>query len=308
MLPFRRLSVLNCTQSAAFTTPRSPLRVANISYLRPVQQLNTRPVQLQDTYVLRRPPLRIRTFSHFSPRNIRRTYFPSGRPDTWSRNSGFGGFFNSTKRRFNSLPPSVIIWTILGLNGVVYILWNVGFNAARGGDPTLLVSLNKNFTLSWTNWKEGRIWSVLTSCFSHEGHRHIFMNALTFYFMAPPVLQILGNASFLALYIGGGVASSLITLFTNEMVFRNHHSVHGANSGAIYAVISFMACVAPRASFLIFGIIPVPAWGCVGGLFAYDLYNAVNEHQTGTSEVSHIAGILAGIAYFLRLTGRLPRF
>jgi hypothetical protein len=29
------------------------------------------------------------------------------------------------------------------------------------------------------------------------------MNALTFYFMAPPVLQILGNVSFLALYLGG---------------------------------------------------------------------------------------------------------
>ena len=35
------------------------------------------------------------------------------------------------------------------------------------------------------------------------------MNALTFYFMAPPVLQILGNVSFLALYLGGVVFTIL---------------------------------------------------------------------------------------------------
>lgn len=105
-------------------------------------------------------------------------------------------------------------------------------------------------------------------------------------------------------------------------------------TGAIYSVISFMACVAPRAKFLVFGIIPVPAWGCVTGLFAYDFFNAVTEQvsqptlilshpmmypmmylrtksllqETGISEISHLAGILSGLAYFIRLTGRFPTF
>jgi membrane associated rhomboid family serine protease len=88
-----------------------------------------------------------------------------------------------------------------------------------------------------------------------------------------------------------------------------------------------MACVAPRAKFLVFGIIPVPAWGCVAGLFAYDFFNAVTEKvsqlikcmdilhdkfisfkETGISEISHLAGILSGIAYFVRLSGRFPTF
>ena len=137
------------------------------------------------------------------------------------------------------------------------------------------------------------------------------MNALTFYFMAPPVLQILGNFSFLTLYLGGrilpfwfdrvninqkmsgGIASSVVTIFVNEMVLHQKRVVHGASgmcklisgncwlfdvdAGAIYAVISFMACIAPKAKFLVFGIVPVPAWGCVTGLFAYDLFNAIME-------------------------------
>ena len=32
---------------------------------------------------------------------------------------------------------------------------------------------------------------------------HLFFNGFTFYFMAPHVLGILGNVSFLGLYLGG---------------------------------------------------------------------------------------------------------
>ena len=43
--------------------------------------------------------------------------------------------------------------------------------------------------------------------------------------------------------------------------------------GAIYAVTSFLACVAPTMTFQLYGIIPVPAWLCAVGLFSYDVYS-----------------------------------
>lgn len=46
-------------------------------------------------------------------------------------------------------------------------------------------------------------YTLLTSCFSHEDSMHLFFNGFTFYFMAPHVLGILGNVSFLGLYLGG---------------------------------------------------------------------------------------------------------
>ncbi|KAF8592523.1 hypothetical protein K439DRAFT_1625883 [Ramaria rubella] len=247
----------------------------------------------------------IRHFSQSSILCIRRTYFPNKRTDQdYKKNESA---FTQAKRAINALPSNVILWTVLGLNGVVYLLWNVGiFKAKNEGDMSVLIGLQKNFTLSWDNWKDGRFWTLLTSCFSNQATTHILMNALTFYFMAPPVLQILGNVSFLTLYLGGGIASSMVTLFANEIVLHKRRVVHGA-SGAIFAVISFMACVAPTAKFLIFGIIPVPAWGCVAGLFSYDLFNAITERQTGVSEISHLAGMTAGLLYFVRLTGRFPR-
>jgi hypothetical protein len=45
----------------------------------------------------------------------------------------------------------------------------------------------------------------------------------------------------------------------------------------MYSVISFLACVAPTLRFHIYGIIPVPAWLCVTGLFAFDAYSALGN-------------------------------
>jgi hypothetical protein len=46
---------------------------------------------------------------------------------------------------------------------------------------------------------------------------------------------------------------------------------------AIYAVVSFLACVAPKLTFQLYGIIPIPAWLAVIGIFTYDTYSAVSD-------------------------------
>lgn len=45
-------------------------------------------------------------------------------------------------------------------------------------------------------------WTLVTSCFSHKDISHILFNGFTFYFMARPVLHILGSGQFLILYLG----------------------------------------------------------------------------------------------------------
>ena len=46
-------------------------------------------------------------------------------------------------------------------------------------------------------------WTLLTSCFSHMDPTHALFNGLTFYFMAPSVMHLLGNRHFLGLYFLG---------------------------------------------------------------------------------------------------------
>ncbi|KZT72621.1 rhomboid-domain-containing protein [Daedalea quercina L-15889] len=210
-------------------------------------------------------------------------------------------------RWVNGLPESAIIWGILGLNGIVFVMWNWAHVKYRStGDPSGIFSMMRNFTVSAQNLSAGRIWTLLTACFSHEDVSHILVNAFSFYFMAPTVLQILGNTHFLAFYMGAGVVSSLISLYWHNVVqkSRANFSSHGA-SGAIYSIVSLFACVAPRAQILLFAIIPMPAWMFVTGIFLWDGYSAVVDKRNGTDAAGHIGGILAGLAYYRYLRMRM---
>lgn len=89
------------------------------------------------------------------------------------------------------------------------------------GDSTLLRFMLDNFRVDMRNVTSGRMyvdsllpcfrvtnalftrWTLLTSCFSHMEATHALFNGLTFYFMAPSVMQLLGNRHFLALYFLG---------------------------------------------------------------------------------------------------------
>lgn len=131
---------------------------------------------------------------------------------------------------------------------------------------------------------------------------------LGLYFIAPSTVAVLGTASFLGLYLGAGIVSSLVSLVWHRMADRgrtrkSNHGSEGA-SGAIYACLSFFAATFPKTQFLMFFVIPMPAWVAVGGIFAYDLYLSISTPNAKTDSAGHIGGILAGIAFALVRRGR----
>ena len=50
------------------------------------------------------------------------------------------------------------------------------------------------------------------------GLTHLAVNMLSLYFVASPLIQLLGSKRFLWLYIGGGVAASLCSLAYHAIV------------------------------------------------------------------------------------------
>ncbi|TDL29311.1 rhomboid-domain-containing protein [Rickenella mellea] len=197
----------------------------------------------------------------------------------------------------DKIPHNVIVYGILGINGAVYLAWQYAESRRSVGDPSLSIFLSKNLLMAWGNIQQGRIWTVLTSSFSHSTAGHIFMNAFTFYFMAPPVIRFLGNASFLRLYLGGGIIGSIVSLLANKSVRERGGASHGA-SAAIYSVVTFFACAAPTTTFYFFGVLPVPAWMLVSGLFVWDGLSTLSDRRTRTDGAGHVGGMLAGAAYF----------
>ncbi|GBE79270.1 predicted protein [Sparassis crispa] len=190
---------------------------------------------------------------------------------------------------------------------MVFVAWHLAVAKYRTtGDPSTFAFMIQNFTVSMTNIRAGRIWTLLTCCFSHKDTAHLLFNGLTYSFMAPDVMALLGNTRFLSLYLGGGLVSSALSVWWNHSVKKRDepYGSHGA-SGAIYGIISFFACLAPTAKFYVFAVVPIPAWAFVTGIFLWDGFSAVYEKRSGVDTAGHIGGILAGIAYYLRLRYRL---
>ncbi|KAF8707729.1 Rhomboid protein, partial [Rhizoctonia solani] len=169
--------------------------------------------------------------SAFERTPIRRVVRPPQSPFGGGDGNGFVG---QLKRRIDRMNPDHIFYAILGVNGLVFLMWGwAQENLQKFRDPEPLRFMFKHFTTSWNNVLEGRIWTLLTACFSHEMTGHLLVNGMSFWFMAPPVMQILGNSAFLALYLGGGIASSAFSLVWNAVVQHRGGNAHGA-SGAIY--------------------------------------------------------------------------
>ncbi|KAH9853736.1 hypothetical protein C2E23DRAFT_727964 [Lenzites betulinus] len=288
-------------------------RTTLFSALKPRVCLSTTPPTLntlsatRTVHTLRVPPpaLRQQSVWHFLSSRLAQATHRSGISRGAPPGGGYGGGPHGPWQRFrariNAIPSNYIFWGIIGLNGVVFATWNLAWVKYKStGDPSSYLWMRKQFTSSSENLHAGRWWTLVTSCFSHEDGMHILFNGFTYYFMAPLVLSILGNVGFLGLYLGGGLTSSFAGI-----AWRNYHNPHGPTSGshgasgAIYSVISFFACVAPTAQFALFGIIPLPAWAFVTGIFLYDGYSAMHDKRVRTDTAGHIGGLLAGIGYFI---------
>ncbi|GAA5874838.1 hypothetical protein JCM16303_003002 [Sporobolomyces ruberrimus] len=213
---------------------------------------------------------------------------------------------SSWKDRINSIESVWVLGGLIVVNVAVYCAWAYGQElATRFRDASWVKFLQRNFTVSWQNITQGRVWCLLTSAFSHEGTGHLAFNMITLFFMAPPVLAMLGNVGFLSLYLFSGLSASTFSLLFNHYVTQNpYYAAHGA-SGATYGTIAFFAAAMPRATFLLFFVVPVPAWLCVSGLFAWDFYNATSRRGGMTDSAGHVGGIASGLLFFLRKVGRI---
>eukprot|EP01132_Coremiostelium_polycephalum_P003851 gene3851-4798_t len=183
--------------------------------------------------------------------------------------------------------------------------------------------IHDNFTLSLDNFEERPI-TLLTSMFSHRDLSHLFFNMFSLYTIGSGLALTIGSSAFFSLYMISGIVSGLGFLglqryYTEKSKVKNPFSniftlqsfnrpqqVHALGaSGAINGVLAAFACLYPRATFLIFGIVPVPAWLCVGGFIAYDAYHEYKRSNTGIGHSAHLFGAGVGILYYmLRLRGR----
>ncbi len=93
--------------------------------------------------------------------------------------SGSRGFARNLLGRLNRLPNAWMIYMLIGLNVAVFCAWQYALSSwKRFGDPAPYYFMFTNFLSGLPNLQQGRIWTLLTSCVSHEDSSHLLINML----------------------------------------------------------------------------------------------------------------------------------
>ncbi|OZJ01868.1 hypothetical protein BZG36_05432 [Bifiguratus adelaidae] len=259
-----------------------------------------------------REPFRLQTFRPY----IRPHYYENDLSSVYRRNNTL---VRRIARKIDDLPPGTVLWTLIGANTAVYLTWQYAVNSySQFRDPSWLSFMLNNFVLSDSNLRAGRLHTLITSFFSHRETGHLAINMLVLYSIGGGVLEALGTLRFLGLYGASGVAAGLAHLAYTSYIRpyiigarRGSKSLSGTigASGAVMGITTFFACAFPRATFLVFFVVPMPAIAVVGLFAAYDIYRAATIAPGKTDSASHIGGGLYGLTYyFLRVRPRLGRW
>lgn len=184
----------------------------------------------------------------------------------------------------------------------VYLRWQrAATDLFQRHMPDWRLFMLENFTFGSRNLFEGRWWTLFTSGFSHEEGWHLLFNLLGLLSFAPPVLAVAGVPSFIGLYLGANLVAVSASAFSR--VYRLTPEEHAGTyllgaSGSIYALAAVMTMVEPRATFIIFFVLPMPAWAAASGIIALESWRAIFTPDSKIDATAHLGGAVTGLLFW----------
>jgi membrane associated rhomboid family serine protease len=185
-----------------------------------------------------------------------------------------------------------VVAILLALNVAVFALWLV-----LGQSPLM----KENFLVSWKLLEAGRVWTLVTSAFSHVFFLHFLLNMLVLASFGPIVEYTIGSARFLALYLAAAIIGSFSHAAVSAFLLGQPALPALGASGAISGVILLFSLLYPRARVLLFGLIPMPA--IVGALLfiGLDVVGLIAQTEGGGLPIghgAHLGGAATGVLFY----------
>jgi len=183
-------------------------------------------------------------------------------------------------------PGQKIAFAIIGLNGLVTLIWRV---------PRVQAQMYRYFTNSFAS--KSLCSPMLLSVFSHNNFIHLAVNMYVLYSFCPvSINRFLGVEQFIALYLTAGVFSSFTSL-VHKSVVRSNIRALGA-SGAICALLTYTCMKIPDAklSIIFLPFIQFSAENAVYGIILFDLIGLVFKFKL-FDHAAHLGGSLFGVLY-----------
>lgn len=196
---------------------------------------------------------------------------------------------------FKSFNITIAAPFILFLNTMVFLMWMFGSE-----NPNSFMS--RNFLVSWDALLDGRIWTLITSAFSHNMFLHFFINMYVFWGFGRLIESIIGARAFFKFYIYAGITSSLAHALTSSYLMNMPDLPALGASGSVAGIILLFSLMFPKERILLLGIIPMPA--IVGalafvGLDLWGLSAQAGGHGLPIGHGAHLGGSLFGLLYYL---------
>ncbi|KAI1291539.1 Rho- GTP-binding protein RhoN [Mortierella claussenii] len=184
-------------------------------------------------------------------------------------------------------PGERTIWSIIGLNSIVFAAWQV---------PRLNPFMQKWFM---HHPASGRSITLLTSMFSHQHFWHFGLNMFALHSFALPLHDAMGREQFLAFYLTTGITASLAShLFTVARVPWSKIIPSLGASGALFGCVSSTAYMYPDATvYIIFlPFLPIKIPVALGAMMGLDLVGIIKNWKV-LDHYAHLAGSTFGLAY-----------
>jgi membrane associated rhomboid family serine protease len=163
--------------------------------------------------------------------------------------------------------------------------------------PGALVEIDLSFK-SALFFSGAEPWTILTSMFVHADVIHLLMNTIFLLLVGLPLESRIGKWRFMAIYLLGGMAGTLI--FTIAEPYSGFHVMLVGASGAISALFGAMVMLYPREKILLpLGIIITNRFSvtvCAGVWLALQLFLYVFDTVTPVAYAAHLGGFAAGAA------------
>jgi membrane associated rhomboid family serine protease len=206
------------------------------------------------------------------------------------------------KRILNFRPTVVLV--IIKINFVVFFLWWLSPSVY----PKFMV---QNFLVSWSGLLEGRLWTLLTSVFSHNMFFHIFLNMYAFFGFGTVLENAIGSRRFLRFYLIAGLVSSLSHCLVSSFLLQDSSLPALGASGAISGVILLFALMFPDERIFLFGLIPVPALIASFFIVALDLWGLIEQTRGSSLPIghgAHLGGAFFGYLYYFLFIKRRHQY
>jgi membrane associated rhomboid family serine protease len=191
-----------------------------------------------------------------------------------------------------------IVRIVLALNAGVFLLW-----LSLGESQWML----DHFTVSWNALTAGRVWTLISSAFSHAWFLHFGVNMLVLASFGPIVERTIGSMRFLGFYLVAAVVSSFSHAAVSAFLLHQPELPALGASGAIAGVVLLFALLYPRARIYLLGLIPMPALVGVLAFVGLDVVGLFAQTQGSGLPIghgAHLGGAATGVLYYLLVIRR----